>query len=554
MAKRKQAQASNKKQAKKRSKAMPSERTAPDNAGEQQATIQDNLITGGDLRLVQAKLIDRRLPVQERRALAAKIGSLHGNRHLQRLLAAAPNIGDIAQVRTQPHPGSESVQRAGELEGTKEVSEDEQKKINETLNPNITSSGKSKDLIAKDFDTNMIAALDAYVTKAAAHAKKQLDPKSPKLDMGHVRKIATESQSAVSKKFSGYVKGASMSPENRRHQVNYDLSSSKNLKPYSSMSIKDGDLRNLTHYLMTVSYVGGPVVKDHHVDLSRDDDKKLFKKVLEAYFKAHKGELRDIQATWPGEMDPNLLRVFIQTNLSSDKGMGDDEVVRRGYWSTYQTLIHEYIHVLEHPLLADMAYAQSSTGYQILTEGFCDYFAVQVWEEIKPKIAGDADLRKRIESGTYKYNPKLVPDWDSYPEIKEAKEIGAKVGEPNMRAAFFMGHTELLGGGSWSKEDEANRDTYTVPAGGRKVSQIAKQTNVPAADIASLNGLAEDARAPAGKRLKVQGIKYHHVIDYDVGVRIAKQHNISFTELNRANPGVNWRKLRRGKRLLIPKH
>jgi hypothetical protein len=290
------------------------------------------------------------------------------------------------------------------------------------------------------------------------------------------------------------------------------------------------------------------------VDLSRDDDKKLFNDVLEDYFKAHRDELRDIQATWPGEMDPNTLRVFIQTNLSPVKGVSDDEVVRRGYWSTYQTLIHEYIHVLEHPLLADMAYAQSSTGYQILTEGFCDYFAVQVWDEIKPTIAGDADLRKRIEGATYKYNPKLVPDWDSYPEIKKAKEIAAKVGEANMRGAFFMGHTELLGGASWSKEDEANRDSYTVPAGGRKVAQIATQTNVPAADIASLNGLDKDAMVPAAKRIKVPGVKYHHVIDYDVGVRIAKQHNISFAMLERANPGVNWRKIGRGHQLLIPKH
>ncbi len=199
MAKRKQAQASSKKQEKKRSKAMRSERTIPDATGDQLAKLTDNLIVSSDLIQLQAsQLGDRRLPLRERRALAAQIGSLQGNRHLQRILAAGLTPGGLAEVRTKQQPGSEAIQRAGELEGTKEVSEADQKTINETLNPNITSTGKSKDLIAKDFDTNMIVELDKFVTMAAARAKERLDPKSPKLEMDQVRKIGSESQLVAS--------------------------------------------------------------------------------------------------------------------------------------------------------------------------------------------------------------------------------------------------------------------------------------------------------------------------------------------------------------------
>jgi hypothetical protein len=292
---------------------------------------------------------------------------------------------------------------------------------------------------------------------------------------------------------------------------------------------------------------------DHHVDRSRSDDRSAFRRVRDAYLRVNREELTLIQRAWAGEMNPNTLRVFIQTNLSPEPDQEASAVERRGYWGTFETLIHEYIHVLEHPRLYEMAVQQSSTGYQILIEGFCDHFAEQVWQDVEPTLAADAARRERIEGQPLDYDPDAIPEWESYPEIAPAREIVRQTGEENARAAYFMGHTELLGGGDYEAQDVIRDETYTVSEDGRTVADVSALTNVPADELANRNGIAEDDPLTAGTRLDCPGVHYHVVIPFDYGLRIAEQYGIPFSALNQANPSTDWQGIQPGQRLLIPR-
>ena len=474
-------------------------------------------------------------PRSQRQQAIGQLGALLGNRAVTHTIPSAP-----------------TVQRQGELSGTRPIETGEQQQVEAILNPNRTASGETEPFIEAGFEEDMRDKLDEYVVPASEHAREQLDPDAPKLDLSHIQDtIAGEAQSVVRNKYGGYARAASMSASDRRHQNRYQLG--QNIEAYADQPVNTAVLRDLTEYLMTVGYVGGPAMVDHHVDRSRSDDRNAFRQVRDAYLRENREELTLIQRAWPGEMDPNTLRVFIQTNLSPDPDQETSAVERRGYWGTFETLIHEYIHVLEHPRLYEMAVQQSSTGYQILIEGFCDHFAEQVWQDVEPTLASDTARRERIEGQRLDFDPDAVPEWDSYPEIAPAREIVRQTGEENARAAYFMGHTELLGGGDYAAQDAARDETYTVPEDGRTIADVAALTHVPADELANRNGVAEDEPLTAGTRLDCPGVHYHVVIPFDYGLRIAEQYGIPFSALNQANPGTDWQSIQPGQHLLIPR-
>jgi hypothetical protein len=474
------------------------------------------------------------IPPAQRRRAAGHLGTALGNQALVRTVSPV------------------TVQRQGELSGTSPIASSKQQRVEQILNPNRTATGETEPFIEAGFEDDMRDKLDEYVVPQSEAAREQLDPDSPKLDISHIQdNIASEAQSVVRNKYGSYARAASMSPSERRHQNRYQLGS--NVQAYSDQPINTAVLRDLTEYLMTVSYVGGPVMVDHHVDRSRSDDRNAFRAARDRYLRENREALTLIQRSWPGEMNPNTLQVFIQKNLSPETDQENTAVERRGYWGTFETLIHEYIHVLEHPRLYEMAVAQSSTGYQILIEGLCDHFAEQVWQDVEPTLPSDDTRRERIEGHALDYDANAIPDWDSYPEIVPARKIVAQTGEENARAAYFMGHTELLGGGDYETQDTARDGTYTVPTDGQTVADVATITHIPVEELAALNSVGEEERLLAGDLLDCPDVHYHVVIPYDYGIRIAEQYGIPFPLLDRANPGVDWQSIQPGQRLLIPR-
>ena len=116
-------------------------------------------------------------------------------------------------------------------------------------------------------------------------------------------------------------------------------------------------------------------------------------------------------------------------------------------WVKFRTIIHEYLHTLEHPDHESYrnTLGGNKKGNKTFQEGMVDYFTKVVWSNVN---LNDKALRMSIE-GTFhdKLNPlgHPMPKFGVYAEAKNAEQLAGLVGFKNVCAAFFLGKTEYIG-------------------------------------------------------------------------------------------------------------
>jgi len=255
------------------------------------------------------------------------------------------------------------------------------------------------------------------------------------------------------------------------------------------------------------------------------------------------------------------------------------EALRRQQWATWQLLVHEYIHTLEHP-----TFQAARGGNRVLFEGFCEYFALQVKRHWVPIIKADVDQTTRIEvegaDAAGHAWPGFDPNWIGTPDpgayaayVTHTEAIRDKIGhggEEALRGAFFQGHIELIGlqpSGSIATTALHLTDDVHVPAGITDRATLAVAANVPEADIIHDNPALPAAGLTAGAPVRIVGTSEHIVVQADptsdvptgsptpeTPGQIATQNGITEAALRRANPGVNWATLSPGDRVFIPRH
>lgn len=113
-------------------------------------------------------------------------------------------------------------------------------------------------------------------------------------------------------------------------------------------------------------------------------------------------------------------------------------------WKQFQTIIHEYIHTLEHP--EHVKYRETideAKGGFTLREGTTDYFTKIAYNNTD---RSDTTLRKGVE-GPF-HDPKVtqkIPDLTTYRQSANAERAASVVGLKNMCAGFFLGRVDLIG-------------------------------------------------------------------------------------------------------------
>jgi hypothetical protein len=150
-----------------------------------------------------------------------------------------------------------------------------------------------------------------------------------------------------------------------------------------------------------------------------------------------------------------------------------------------------------------------------------------------------------------------LPPWGGYDSRKVVEDWVAAMGgnEDNLRAAYFMGHVELVGLGDWKKGMAGEKDTYDVLIDDYHLSTIAKETFVSEDTIRSANGFGPSVDTAKKGQIKCPGVSYHYCVDGDSGAAIASQHNVTESSLAVANSHIkDWSKLRDGQKILIPAH
>ena len=331
-------------------------------------------------------------------------------------------------------------------------------------------------------------------------------------------------------------------------------SSRMGLADATTRPVDEPTILGWTAYFMdNGSYEPGQRQAAHHFDISRaSPDRAEHDRVRDLWLNGGgRAKATQMIQAWPAEAGTGT--VFLQLR---DTGYQD----RVGMWGLFGTLIHEFMHLAAHPTYSAAAEAIGGAARDVLVEGMDEHMTTQAWNAIRPTIAGDRALRQAVE-GSFFHEPVNAADYaagsaidrrirdNHYNSMSQADAIATRVGEPNVRAAYFMGHVEAIGLGpgtrgafpltglaSWTPGTGGTPDRYPVPAGGETVQQVRDRTGV--VEVKDATGRVwTDAshRFVAGAVLHLTGVRWHTAIAEDTRGQIATQHAIDQAALERAN-------------------
>ncbi len=439
------------------------------------------------------------------------------------------------------------------LDRTRPVSQADHDAIEQILNPNVTSSGGVTTSPAMTgtgpggtYETQMIAALDALAAQYAGNLAA-----TPVANMAQANNMADLAQERVQRVFGGSMVMASRRPNGEFHPG----SSRMGLADASTRPVDQGTILGWTAYFMdNGTYQPGQIQAAHHFDNSRaTPDRAEHDRVRDLWLNNHGGRAKVTQLirSWPAEAGTGT--VFVQLR---DPGYQD----RVGMWGLFATFIHEFMHLAAHPNYTSAADAIGGAARDVLIEGMDEHMTQQAWNAIRPTIAGDLALRQSVEGSLLQtpvnpadYAPGSAIDHrvldNHYDSMAQADAIAARVGEDNVRAAYFMGHVEAIGLGpstrsahpltglaSWRPGAGGTPDQYVVPAGGETLQEIRDRTGVQRiVDAGGTEQADVSHRFAAGEVLTVTGIRWHTAIAEDTRGQVASQHGVSQPALERAN-------------------
>jgi len=181
----------------------------------------------------------------------------------------------------------------------------------------------------------------------------------------------------------------------------------------------------------------GEIDKEHGAVQSRTTEKGILDTVKHRIIANRKSELIEIHKGWPGFADEG--KVYLQRFVSSDAAKNRDAM-----WKNFQTVVHEYIHTLEHSKhQAYRAGLRELKGGKTYREGMTEYFTKIVLES----TTYDDKLREDVEGHYHDPTTKHpIPKYFGYKEAKNAEAVVGVVGIRNAMAAFFTGRIDLIGG------------------------------------------------------------------------------------------------------------
>jgi len=436
------------------------------------------------------------------------------------------------------------------------------------------------------YEVEIFAALDAY------YAFRRARVLPPTTTMGEAQTIGRIAQRLVDDFYSDHIVMASRPPGlNQYHPGSYQL-------PLADAGTRQVDAEFARLWVEqniqfsrsdpdAPSPQPGDVSLAHGVDTRRPSDAAEVRRVADKYLQS--GRLPTVVAvirTYPAEASEASGGGHGPVYL----GLGDPSFQgRKGRWDLLSGLMHEYLHIAAHPHFQHTAERMGGAARRVLIEGMCDYFRVQAWNELAPRFEADTGLRRDVEGQFFTDvpDPSSIVPHGTYDEIADARLIvseldrpppgsgpiplGSAGGEANVRAAYFMGHVDLLGIGPTTRGDapagnlgtrgpidDTDADIYVVPPGGETLGVVEERTNSTRVFTEDGLGLVDPAqRLAGGTRLRVDGIRYVRAVEDDTRAQVANQNGVELHQLEVANrwvPAAGNTAIPVGTRVMIPSH
>ena len=387
--------------------------------------------------------------------------------------------------------------------------------------------------------------------------KLKAKPGQPSFPIASANNIAKAAQSEVEHYFGPYIKTAGRGATDVYHPSAYSLISK--LGDESTRPLNDPARRGWLGYFESLhapdcfsAPCAQEILNAHHFFGSRDSAE--LDRITNVYLSspANVKDVDDTIHSWPAEAGTGT--VFIQPYQAGTTAKQQ----RQNRWDLFTTLIHEMMHIVTHPNYAAAADKIGGTGRKILIEGFAEVMRKELWSGpgmLSTRIANPemAPLRQQVEGGALPYDATAVVDHGYYDQLADATQIDTKVGHQNAKAAFFLGQVELMGLGAGTSTESGgalpadvagfsatdSKDAEIVVAQpGDTFATIRDRTGagpLGLLDEASGVPLVPIAPIPAGKRVKVPGIRWIAAVKNNTLGTVAEQNHVSVAALALAN-------------------
>lgn len=295
----------------------------------------------------------------------------------------------------------------------------------------IPGKGKYGDRVKAKTEQIIIAQYNAY---GKDKADLRTDPDNLH-SWNSIKNVAEESKNQTDVVFGNYKQNSALEPNVNIFDGWEDKEAKLNGNP--------GRQEAAINWRVQKIIQGKQAIKDidieHGAVQSRTEEKAILDAVQQELTADYRDELLETHKGWPGYASGG--NVYLQRFKSST-----DKKNRDYMWKNFRTIIHEYIHTLEHT--DHIAYRNQmgeKEGNKTLREGVVDYFTKIVWNNIN---LNDTTLREKIEGDFHDASDPLghnIPPMGAYSESENAERMAAIVGFRNVCAAFFLGNVELIG-------------------------------------------------------------------------------------------------------------
>lgn len=274
-------------------------------------------------------------------------------------------------------------------------------------------------------------------------------------------------------------------------------------------SLRSGNAWSMISYLVDDQAELGVVRARHNADHSPGTAESAIANTFKTDYIATANNLHrleEVDRGWPALSDEGIVSIqpFEGTTPAA---------TRRVRWDAFQTMIHEYFHVVNHPNYYRYANQLGGDDRSVLVEGGASLMTDHAWGGIRPHIRTDAALRAQVEGQPARYSPSVIAPIDNvhyHPQFEQAQAIEAAFGRANFQAAFLTGRMELIGydrrGPATAAGASALQRFVVPPSGVSTLADVAHRTQTTVDELAALNGLPTDAALTTGQSLLVRGM------------------------------------------------